>query len=40
MTEDEAWELLYEHYPEATIEDDPEWAREMVDALVAGEIEL
>jgi hypothetical protein len=38
MTEQEAWDLLYQHYPSATIEEDPEWAWEMVEALVEGDI--
>lgn len=40
MTTEEAWELLAEHYPAATIDEDPGWATEMVDALVAGDITL
>jgi len=40
MTTEEAWALLAEHYPAATIEEDPEWAAEMVAALVDGDIAL
>lgn len=40
MTPEEARKLLAEHYPAETIYDDPEWAAEMVDALVAGDITL
>lgn len=40
MTTEEAWALLAEHYPLLTIEDDPEWAAEMVEALVTGDITL
>lgn len=40
MTVEEAWALLYEHYPWLTIYEDPEWAEEMVDALVDGDITL
>lgn len=40
MTTEEAWELLIEYYPAATIDEDPEWAVEMVAALVDGDITL
>lgn len=40
MTTEEAWALLAEHYPAETLYDDPDWAVEMVDALVNGDITL
>lgn len=40
MTVEEAWALLDEHYPADTIEGDPGWAAEMVEALVDGDITL
>ena len=30
---DEAWECLNNNYPSGTIDDDPEWADEMIDYL-------
>ena len=33
LTEDEAWEFLYYLYPAGTVEGDPEWAEEFLDAL-------
>ena len=40
MSTEEAWALLDEYYPASTIDEDPEWAAEMVAALVDGNITL
>lgn len=40
MTEGEAWDLLNANYPPQTIADDPEWACDMVDALIEGTVTL
>lgn len=39
MTRHQAWGILYYIYSAGTIDDDPEWAEEMVDMMVESRME-